>query len=134
MNKPVLYADLMPNVLMGQHIDVFDKNMSEKWQAIFNATSDNDQSDAAQRASMALVLAMRAMLTVVAPRPPGNVHARQKITTYELPRLNETIHSKVTCLNKEIKRDRRYVDFEVIGQSADGRKIYEAQMSLIWAA
>lgn len=133
MTKPLLYADLIPNTVMGQQEDRFDKKMSDQWQAIFHQTA-RVENDAAQRASIALVLAMRAMLTVVAPRPPGNVHARQKITTYELPQLNETIHSKVTCLHKEIKRERRYVDFEVIGHGADGRKIYEAQMSLIWAA
>ena len=134
MTKPILYEDLSPNVPMGQYADVFDKTMSNKWQAIFNTASAEETNHAAERASMVLVFAMRAMLTVVAPRPPGNVHARQKITTFALPHIGETILSKVTCLKKEIKREQRYVDFEVVGHGADGRRLYEAQMSLIWAA
>lgn len=133
MTTPILYEMLVPNQFMGQHTDVFDQNMSDKWQSIFNASSTGSPGEA-ERASILLVLAMRALLTVVAPRPPGNVHARQKMTTYALPHLNETICSKVTCLNKEIKRERRYVDFEVSAVGADGRQIYKAQMSLIWAA
>ena len=134
MTKPILFADLMPNMVIGRHTDLFDQNMSDKWKSIFKDSADGDISDGAQSASIGVALAMRALLTVVAPRPPGNVHARQKIRLHTLPALNQSIHSEVTCLHKEIKRERRYVDFEVIGKSEEGHLIFEAQMSLIWAA
>ncbi len=133
MTTPILYEMLVPNQLMGLHTDLFDKNMSDKWQSIFNASSIGSPGEA-QRANILLVLAMRALLTVVSPRPPGNVHARQQMTIYALPHLNEAISSKVTCQHKELKRERRYVDFEVSGEGASGRQIYKARMSLIWAA
>ena len=134
MKKPILYADLTPNTVIGEHIDLYTKEMSDKWQSIFKSSINDRQVHASENASIAIVLAMRAMLTVIAPRPPGNVHARQQFKNHALPKLNETIHSVVKCLNKEIKRDRRYVDFEVIGTNAAGNLIYEARMSLIWAA
>lgn len=133
--KPVLtFSDLTPNAIIGQHIDVFDQKMADRWKSIFINTSNGSSDDGALRASIAVVLAMRAMLLVAAPRPPGNVHARQYIKTYALPKLNETVISEVSCLHKEIKRERRYVDFGVVGKSDDGHPIYEARMSLIWAA
>lgn len=134
MTKPVLYADLIPNVVVGKHSDLYDQKMADKWKTIFKDSPEGDTGNGAQAASIGMVLAMRAMLTSVAPRPPGNVHARQKIRMHTLPKLNETIHSEITCLNKEIKRERRYVDFGVIGKNAEGHLVYEARMSLIWAA
>jgi hypothetical protein len=134
MSIPILYEDLIANQVLGQHIDVFDKKMSDSWRSIFSLTPSDTENSAALRASISLALAMRALLSVVSPRPPGNVHARQKMTNFELLRLNDSICSKVICIHKEIKRERRYVEFEVLGQTTDDRKIYAAHMSLIWAA
>lgn len=134
MKKPMLYADLVPDVVIGKHTDLFSKEMSDQWNFIFKTSPGDASGHASEGASMAVVLAMRALLTVVSPRPPGNIHARQKFKHHALPRLNETIHSEVKCTRKEIKRERRYVDFQVIGTGEDGHLIYEAQMSLIWAA
>jgi hypothetical protein len=128
--SPILYADLQPGSHMGTHTDVYDQAMSDRWRSIFAG----EPSSAAEQASMSLVLAMRALLSIVAPRPPGNVHGRQKMTSHALPRLGENVRSEVMCLRKEIKRERMYVDFAVKGRGEDERILYEAQMSLIWAA
>lgn len=127
---PILYATLQPDAHMGTHNDIYEQTMSDRWRSIFA----RDSSSAAEQASMSLVLAMRALLSVVAPRPPGNVHARQKMRLHQLPRLGEKVRSEVNCIRKEIKRERMYVDFAVTGFGEDDRILYEAQMSLIWAA
>lgn len=128
--SPILYADLVPNTVMGEHCDVYDAAMSDRWRSIFSG----QPSGAAEQASIALVLAMRALLSVVAPRPPGNVHARQQMTVHALPTHGQMVRSEVRCLQKEIKRNRRYIDFAVKGLAEQGQVLYEAQMSLIWAA
>lgn len=128
--KPILYENLTAHSLMGTHVDVYDQAMSDRWRSIFTSES----MSGAEQASMALVLAMRALLTVVAPRPPGNVHARQQINSHSLPRPGEKVRSEVMCVSKEIKRERKYVDFAVKGLGEDDRVLYEAKMSLIWAA
>jgi len=115
---------------MGTYVDIYDQVMSDRWRSIYLGASDS----AAEQASIALVLAMRALLSVVSPRPPGNVHARQKMISHGLPVIGETIQSEVTCVRKEIKRERRYVDFSVKGVGANNRPLFEAEMSLIWAA
>ncbi len=127
---PILFAALQPDAHMGTHNDVYEQAMSDRWRSIFA----QDPSSAAEQASMSLVLAMRALLSVVSPRPPGNVHARQKMRSHQLPRLGEQVRSEVNCLRKEIKRERMYVDFAVTGFGEDDRILFEAQMSLIWAA
>jgi len=77
---------------------------------------------------------MRGYLGVVTPRPPGNVQARQRFTLDAPPQPGEVIHTVVTCLSKEIKRERRYLDLEVRGTGTGGRSIYRGILSLIWAA
>lgn len=77
---------------------------------------------------------MRAYLRVVAPRPPGNIHARQRLVLHGLPRLDERVRSCVYCLDKEIRRERRYLQLEVSGRGAGQRPLYTGQMQLIWAA
>ena len=76
---------------------------------------------------------MRAYLAVVSPRPPGNIQARQRFQVHGLPRAGETVRSEVRCLDKQVKRERFYVDLQVQGSGDDGRVLYTAVMSLIWA-
>lgn len=127
---PLYFDDIEPAVALGTHIDVYDQTMSDRWCYIYAV----DAGSHAEQASISLVLAMRALLSVVVPRPPGNVHARQRMTLCALPVLGEMVRSEVTCIRKEIKRERRYVDFAVKGFGEDGRSLYEAEMSIIWAA
>ena len=83
---------------------------------------------------MAVVAMMRAYLHVVAPRPPGNVHARQQLQMHALPRLGESMRIAVTCAGKELRRERRYVDLRVRATGEGGRALFEGLLSLIWAA
>ena len=90
--------------------------------------------DGAEAASVAMVLSMRAFLGVVSPRPPGNVHAREQFSLFSLPTPGEPVRSVVSCVAKEIKRERFYVDLDVAGTGDGGRALYSGRMSLIWAA
>jgi acyl dehydratase len=71
---------------------------------------------------------------VVAPRPPGNVQARQALALFGPPRVGERIRTVVTCVDKRIKRDRRQVDIRTEGTGEGGRPVYTGRMTLIWAA
>ena len=77
---------------------------------------------------------MRGFLTVVAPRPPGNVHARQQLKLAALPREGEVIRTTITCVNKELRRERRYVELQALGTGDGGRPIYDGRLTLIRAA
>jgi acyl dehydratase len=130
---PILFEDFQPGALMGECVEVYDAEQAQRWQAIFSGSAQ-PSSSAAEGSSMAVVGMMRAYLKVVTPRPPGNVHARQKLRMYGVPQLGESIRVSVRCSHKEMRRERRYVDLQVQGVGEGDRPLFEGLISLIWAA
>ncbi|WP_151448935.1 hypothetical protein [Lacisediminimonas profundi] len=134
MKKAITFADFQAGAVLGEHIEAYDRNLVNAWQRIFGSAPADGANSAAEAASIAMVLAMRAFLTVVAPRPPGNVHARQQFRLDTLPQPGEQVRTVVSCVDKQVKRERLYVDLRVQGSGDDGRALFTGCMSLIWAA
>lgn len=136
MTSPITYADFQVGALLGEHAEAYTPQLAQAWRRMFGQTSsaDNPATDAAEAASIAVVLSMRAYLHVVSPRPPGNVHAREQFTLIAPPRAGEWVRSVVTCLDKSIQRERRCVDLEVQGSGDADRPLFSARMRLLWAA
>lgn len=136
MNKnPILFADFIPGVVMGQCLQVYDEAQAQRWQAIFGIDVEAPDNGAAQAASMAIVGMMRAYLDVVSPRPPGNVHAKQKFTIHDLPKLGEAMRITVKCESKEERRSRKYLQLRVSGiEDKQQRPLFDGLLTLIWAA
>lgn len=133
--KPILFTDFIPGVLMGQCLQIYDEAQAQRWQAIFGHDVDAQDSGAAQAASIAIVGMMRAYLNVVSPRPPGNVHAKQKFTIHELPKLGETLRISVKCESKEERRSRKYLQLRVSGiEDKQQRPLFDGLLTLIWAS
>lgn len=133
-NSPILYEDFQPGALMGEHVEVYDAQQSQRWQAIFGSQPEDGAGGAAEGASMAVVNMMRAYLHVVTPRPPGNVHTRQQLRLRDLPQCGEAIRVTVHCAAKEMRRERRCVDLRVQGTGRGDRALFDGVISLIWAA
>ena len=131
---PILYEDFQPGALVGECVEVYDAAQARRWQAIFGNQPENGANGAAESFSMAVVNMMRAYLHIVTPRPPGNVHARQQLRMRSAPKCGEAIRVTVHCANKEMRRDRRYVDLKVQGTGTDGRALFDGVISLIWGA
>jgi len=129
--KPWLYEDFVPGATIGESVLPFQPELLHAWQRIFGVEADGGP---AQAASMAVVMMMRAYLNVVTPRPPGNVHARQHMHLRGTLRLGESIRTVVSCEHKEIRRARRYVDLRAVGTGEGGRPLFDARLSLVWAA
>lgn len=133
--KPVVtYDDFVPGAILGETTEVFDPALAEGWRRIFGARPEDGAGGTAEAAGIAVVMMMRAYLAVVAPRPPGNIHARQAFGLSSPPRVGERIRTVVTCVDKRINRDRRQVDLRTEGTGEGGRRVYEGRMTLIWAA
>ena len=130
MIQPILFEHFQPGAVIGETTEVFSPQLADRWHQIFG----NAQQTRAQGASLAVVMMMRAYLAVVSPRPPGNVHARQRFTLQRLPEQGESVTTRITCLSKELRRERRYVELEAHGRNASGAPMYRASMTLIWAA
>jgi hypothetical protein len=130
MSGLLRYDDFEPGRVLGEAIETVVPEMARSWQAIFGAA---DAGGPAEGASLALVLMMRAYCRAVAPRPPGNVHARQRFALAATPRSGETVRTVVRCVGKEIKRERRYVELETAGTGEAGRALFTGKMTLVWA-
>lgn len=129
--KPMLYEDFVPGAAIGEIVLPFEPALARAWQSIFGADAGGGPAEAA---SMAVVMMMRAYLNVVTPRPPGNVHARQRMRLAGTPRLGERIRTVMSCEHKEIRRERRYVELRAVGTGEGGRPLFDARLSLVWAA
>jgi hypothetical protein len=134
MSAVITFEDFKPGAVMGEGVEVFDEKLAQRWQKIFGDQPADGANGAAEGASLAVVMMMRAYLNVVAPRPPGNVHARQRFSLESMPRQGEAIRTVIACMEKELKRERRYVELQAWGTGDEGRSIFTGRMTLIWAA
>jgi hypothetical protein len=131
---PILFEDFQPGALMGECVQVYDAGQARRWQAIFGSQPEDGADGPVEGACMAVVNMMRAYLDVVAPRPPGNVHAKQKLRMHGVPVQGESMRVTVVCAGKEMRRERRYVELQVSGAGEGGRKLFDGLITLIWAA
>ena len=131
MSAPIVWDDFEPGASLGEITQSFEPSLSKAWRDIFGTA---DAGGPAEGAGIAVAMMMRGYLGVVTPRPPGNVHARQRFTLHAQPRQGEAIRTVVTCRSKELKRERRYVELDVAGTGEGGRPIYAGTLTLIWAA
>lgn len=132
MSAPILFDDFVAGTRMGETRVVYQPELAGQWEQIFG-TPSGDSDHAAEGASIATVMMMRAYMSVVTPRPPGNMHARQQLVLDSVPRLHEAVRTEVSCAAKEIRRDRRYVELQLDATGDGGRAIYRGRMTLIWA-
>ncbi|MBP0630490.1 hypothetical protein [Cupriavidus sp. AcVe19-1a] len=131
---PILYEDFLPGALMGERVEVYDAEQAMRWQSIFGVVPDDGANGAAEGASMAVIGMMRGYLNAVTPRPPGNVHARQEFKMRDIPVPGESIRVVVHCSGKALRRERKYIELTVQGSGLRGRPLFDAVITLIWAA
>lgn len=125
----ITYDDFTPGAVMGRSEALLDAAKLEAWRALFA----EDDLGGVMPHGMVAVLAMRAYAEVVQPRPPGNVHAAQHFDLFRLPRLGETLTTTITCIAKEIRRDRRRVTLQMDCAGEQG-PAFRGLMTVLWAA
>jgi len=59
------------------------------------------------------MLLMRAFLTIVSPRPPGNLHVGQTYSVSRLPPADRPMLASAVCSAKEIRKGRMIAQFGV---------------------
>lgn len=127
------FESFEPGVVLGQRVEVYDETKALLWRQIF-AQEEPGAGSAAEAASLALSNMMRAYLTVVAPRPPGNIHAKQTFRLHSPPRHGEALDVTVSCAGKEVRRGRNYLELKIDGVGAGKRPVFEGLATIIWAA
>lgn len=132
MNKPLLLFDgFQPGAVMGRASERVDAALLGLWQQLY-PSSGPDAGEMPE--GVATVLIMRAYMKVLAPRPPGNIHARQRVELTALPRLEEEVTTEIRCTGKRMHKERRYVEVASRSTGAGGRELFNGAMTLIWAA
>ncbi|MCP1337011.1 hotdog family protein [Futiania mangrovi] len=120
-----------PGAVMGEETVVLDTAILDPWLKLFPADGRHETH---MPHGMVMTMIMRAYMAVVAPRPPGNVHAGQRVKMHRRPRLGEAVTTRITCEGKEMRKERRWVHLASESRDADGNILFEGRMTLIWAA
>jgi hypothetical protein len=116
--------------VLGAHSLEIGPQVMEGWEQLFPGSASGDELPP----GFVAVVTMRSFTSVVAPRPPGNVHGSQRFELSRLPRVGERLDTRVTCVGKEVRRERRWVDFETQTTGEDGSTCFSGRMSIAWAA
>lgn len=115
---------------MGRRDLVLDDGLMERWLRLF----PDDRTGDTMPVGMMAAVTMRAYAEILQPRPPGNVHGAQQFQVIRLPRVGERLTTVMTCAGKELKRDRRWVDFATETTGEGGDVCYRGRMTILWAA
>lgn len=127
----ITFEDFRPGVSFGTAAVTLYDTMFENWTALFPGDADcaPDMPE-----GMTAVLVMNAYMELIAPRPPGNVHASQAFDISQLPKLGQTVQTTVTCRSKELRKGRRWIDLDTQSHDENGTLLFTGTMRLIWAA
>jgi hypothetical protein len=130
MSDMFTYDSFEPGKAMGSVQTVLGDAFCDLWRRIYPA--DELSGDLLPIAASTVIL-MKAWRTIVDPRPPGNVHASQKVHFTAAPRLGETVNTEVRCIAKELRKDRKFVTLLTQSTGDGGRALFTGETLLIWA-
>lgn len=126
--KPWTFASLRQGQEFGETQVTIDAERIAEWTAIYGKSGGDGVPP-----GLLVVEMMRVYLDLVQPRPPGNIHAGQKLRCIEMdvPK-GATITASVRCLKKTERKGRNWVHFGVVLRLAD-RDILQGEIQTIWA-
>jgi len=124
------FAAFRPDQTLGHHRETLDQAAIDRWCGLF----PDDRAGDLMPAGMVAAITMRAYSAIIADRPPGNVHARQKFSIHGRPRAGTGLITDLRCTGKEIRKERRWIDIESTTRDEAGRLLFTGTMRMIWAA
>jgi len=124
------YDRFEPGALIGETGIRLDADILSNWAHLFPGTPQGKVSPDLLTAMM-----MRGYMAVISPRPPGNVHAGQRLCwTGHLPAQDSLLQARYRCLDKEIRKERRRVTIGAQLVDEDGLVVLEGELLMMWAA
>jgi hypothetical protein len=129
-HQPLRFADFTPGVDLGTARVTLEPERFDRWRALFPSSAG------AQSAPPGLLMAlfMHGFAEAFAPHPDGNIHAGQSLAfTGEPLRAGESAVVSVSCVSKEIKRERRFARFATVMHKPDGPALMRGEMLVVWA-
>lgn len=128
------YDDFAVGADLGRVEVTLDERRRALWNRIYGALGDAaGAADDSVPEGLFVAAMMEGFVDVIQPRPPGNVHAGQKIVFAGTPiRPGGRLSLAFTCVAKEIKRGRRWLTFEVAILEGP-RAVARGEITTIWA-
>ena len=90
------------------------------WHALYESTADKNVIPV----GLIVLIQQQAYKKVITPRPPGHIQGSQRFQVHSLPRVDSVIVTEVSCLSKEIRKERRWVEMRFQGCTDDGVRVY----------
>lgn len=122
------FEDFVAGSALGQHELTIDAALLRQWQVVFP-----EWPGPPSPGGFALALAMRAYLTILPERPPGNIHAQQRLVLHRAIETGDRIAARLSCVGKEVRSGRRRLTLSVVGKAPEG-PVFDAEMTILWAA
>lgn len=123
-----VFDDFSPGQLLGDLAITLDDTHFDNWTAIYGERAPSERVPA----GMLVAAMMEAYLNAIQPRPPGNIHASQKLVFGRSARAGDKLDAQVSCLSKERRKERGWVTFGVVLRVA-GQDVLTGEIRTIWA-
>jgi len=127
----ITYAGFQPGAQLGERRFEFSEEALAQWLALF--PGDRRSMPLMPPAMTAMVI-MRCFTDVLRDRPPGNIHAGQKFRIRRLPKVGESLITRLSCSGKEIRKERFWVSFAFDAVDAGGAPLFRGDMTTVWSA
>ena len=116
--------------LIGSSSQQISEEIVESWTSIYEPLNGRESLPY----GITQLVTMKAYADVVAPRPPGNIHAAHRCHLYELPTISNVLTADVYCIEKYVRRNRNMVDFRVdVKDAVSGRPLCQSVLKICWA-
>jgi len=133
-DTPWIFDDFEVGTDLASLTVVLDEGRIANWNRIYGEAGGRiEPSDEAVLRGLIVAAMMEGYIGAVQPRPPGNIHAGQRLAFSGAPvRPGARLVLAYSCRAKEIRRERRWLTFGV--RILDGeRLVAEGEISSIWA-
>lgn len=123
-----VYDDFNPGQPLGNCAITLDDARLDNWTAIYGERPASENVPA----GVLVAAMMEAYLNSIQPRPPGNIHASQKLVFGRSAKAGDKLEAEVSCLSKERRKERGWVTFGVV-LSVEGQDVLNGEIRTIWA-
>jgi acyl dehydratase len=122
------FDDFRPGSVLGRLSIVLDAQRIANWTGIYGSPATPERLPS----GMLVAAMMEAYLRAIQPRPPGNIHASQRLKFTGAVNPGDELRAEVACVAKELRRERRWVTFGVTLHSGS-QDVLSGEISAIWA-
>lgn len=123
------YDAFTPGEVLGRIAIPLDEVRIALWSKVF----PNPVPTSRLSQSVLISAMMEGYLKIAQPRPPGNIHAAQKVRFFGINAVvGQTLHITTSCREKSVRSNRKWISFDSRIVSGDNVML-EGEILAIWA-